>query len=78
VTLSPTPIHGPGRSRHQQPAQGVVTEILQTLDELGVAVEARPGGGLHYTPRKAVGARLRTLLIQYKPQLLEQLEKGAA
>lgn len=73
----PQPL-APDRSRHEQSAYEVVTEIQEVLVELGVRIEARPGGRLYYTPRKVVGGYLRELMKRYKPELIERLEREAA
>jgi hypothetical protein len=73
--LSPTLMHVPAEGHHLQQPEEVATEILETLDELGVTIEARPGGGLYYSPRRVVGPRLRALLIQYKPELQDALRE---
>ena len=76
--LALIPLHTTDRERHEQPSHEVVAEILQTLDELGVRIEARPGVRLYYTPRKVVGGYLRELMRQYKGKLVERQGKGAA
>ena len=74
----PQPV-APDRSRHEQSAYEVVTEIQEVLVELGVRIEARPGRRLYYTPRKVVGGYLRELMKMYKAELVEEQQgRGAA
>jgi hypothetical protein len=48
----------------------VAGEILATLSEMGVTVEATAEGKVRFKPQSVVGSRLRKLIRQYKPALI--------
>lgn len=48
-------------------------KIIESLDRLGVALEATPAGRLRYTPRSKVDKEMRGELLRHKPELLRIL-----